>query len=533
MTIDGSRTTVMLGRQHGDRWSAYGEHAGIREISSLLKAEELKQFDILREFDEEFLRGISADVTLATWNPGAVIFEAGAYLDLAFLVVQGEVEMVLAPINAAHKPIFTAKVQPRISPAPSSAKTRPEGSIVFLAAADFNLTPGDVLRLGAGELFGEISAMNGWPQSVTARTSGACTLLQIRVPALRKIRNKSKSLKKRLDEAYRLRTLRQHLTSTPLLEGCPSEVIERLAARVEFVSCEPGDVVAAEGDAVEHLVLVRSGALKLSQTLGDGQIAVAYVAKGGTVGESELLSGDDGVWNVTATSVGYSELMRIPKTDVLDVMRVHKDLEQRLWAVASDRLKAISARRNNLARVDLLEFTLAKGLGQANSVLVIDLDKCTRCDDCVRACASTHGGTPRFVREGDVYDGFMVTRSCYHCQDPTCLVGCPTGAIARLNVGDTVAIDADICIGCGACAENCRYDAIVMHDLQINWGPDALPKQLRGQPREQASKCDLCYTAPQGPACVSSCPHGAAHRVSGAEQFDVLLESRRRGASAR
>lgn len=532
MAIDSSRTMVMMSRQHGDRWSAFGEHAGIREISSLLTPGELKRFEILREFDDEFLRGISADITVATWNPGAVIFEAGTYLDLAFFVVQGDVTMMLAPANAAAKPIFTATVQPRTA-APPRAKARPEGSIVFLAAADFNLASGDALRLGEGELFGEISAMNGWPQSVTARTATVCTLLQIRVPALRKIRNKSKSLKKRLDEAYRSRTLRQHLTSTPLLDGCAPDVIEQLAARVEFVSCEPGDVVATEGDAVQHLILVRSGSLKLSQALGSGQIAVAYVAKGGTVGESELLSGDDGVWNVTATSVGYSELLRIPKAGVLDVMRGHKELEQRLWAVATVRLKDISSRRNNLARADLLEFTLAKGLTQANSVLVIDLDACTRCDDCVRGCASTHGGTPRFVREGEVYNGFMVTRSCYHCQDPTCLVGCPTGAIARLNVGDTVAIDADICIGCGACAENCPYDAIIMHDLEINWGPDALPKQLRGQPREQASKCDLCYTAPQGPACVSSCPHGAAYRVAGAEQFDLLLQSKRRGAVAR
>ena len=85
MAIDSSRTMVMMSRQHGDRWSAFGEHAGIREISSLLTPGELKRFEILREFDDEFLRGISADITVATWNPGAVIFEAGTYLDLAFL----------------------------------------------------------------------------------------------------------------------------------------------------------------------------------------------------------------------------------------------------------------------------------------------------------------------------------------------------------------------------------------------------------------------------------------------------------------
>ena len=40
------------------------------------------------------------------------------------------------------------------------------------------------------------------------------------------------------------------------------------------------------------------------------------------------------------------------------------------------------------------------GLIHGESVLLIDLDTCTRCDDCVRACADTHGGMPRFIREG-------------------------------------------------------------------------------------------------------------------------------------
>jgi Fe-S-cluster-containing hydrogenase component 2 len=409
----------------------------------------------------------------------------------------------------------------------------PPKNITFLAAADFDLTRGETMRLRAGELFGEIGAMNGWPQSVSARTATTCTLVQIRVPAIRKLRRKSKRLKQRLDDLYRSRTLRQHLSATPILDGCGSDTIEQLVARVELISCQPGDVVTREGEPVEHLILVRSGSLKMSQALGVGVVVVSYVSKGATVGESELLLDDLGTWNVTTTSVGHSELVRIPKSDFLEVVQRNPNLQQRLWAIGTTRIKELGFRRNNLERADLLDFTLAKGLTQANSVLVIDLETCTRCDDCVRACASTHGGTQRFVREGEVYDGFMVARSCYHCQDPTCLVGCPTGAITRLNIGDVVAIDPTVCIGCGACAENCPYDAIVMDDLGVTWGADAMPKHLRGQPRAVATKCDLCYSAPQGPACVSSCPHGAAFRVAGAEEFDALLETRRRAVRAR
>lgn len=538
--MDGSGTMVMLSRQHGDRWSSYGEHAGIQNLSSLLSPSQLKQYEIFQEFDDEFLREISPDVTLAKWNAKAVVFEEGTYLDLAFYVVEGEVEMFLARHEAgAHQPIFTAKADTPIGEKPQNtgadSKRAPasDGSIVFLASLDFDLARGDKMRLGVGEIFGEISAMNGWPQSATAQTATPCTLLQMRLPALRKLRRKSKRLKQRLDELYRARMLRQHLASTPLLTGCDAQVIEKLAQKAELVSCIPDDVVTREGDPVEHLIMLRSGSLKMSQKLGVGEIVVSYVSKGSTIGESELLVDDGGGWQTTTMSVAHSELVRINKTDILEIIATHPELEQRLWAVATERIKSIGSTKSNLRRADLLDFTIAKGMIQANSVLVIDLDLCTRCDDCVRGCASTHGGVPKFVREGEVYDGFMVARSCYHCQDPVCLVGCPTGAIHRINVGDVVEVDPAICIGCGACAENCPYDAIVMHDLGTTWGADAMPRHLRGQPRAVASKCDLCRTAPEGPACVSSCPHGATSRVAGAEAFDALLEAKRRGAAAR
>jgi Fe-S-cluster-containing hydrogenase component 2/CRP-like cAMP-binding protein len=529
---DPGKTVIMQAKQHGDRWSSFGAHAGINEFSGKLGAAQLKRIELLADLDDELLNEISPDLSIAKWHAGATIFEAGSYIDLAFHVIEGEVELQL-PAAGSAQPIFTARTPAPLAVKAAAPAPKKRDSIVFLASADVDLAAGDKVRLHRGEVFGEIGAMNGWPQSVTARTVTACTLLQIRLPALRKLRRKSRKLKKQLDDVYRTRTLRQHLQGTPLLAGCGADVIEQLASGVELVSCQPGDVVTTEGEAIDHLILVRSGSLKVSQSLGTGQVAESYASKGSTVGEAELVLEESPTWQVSATSVSYSELVRIPREQLMAVIAKNPEVQKRLFAIAADGIKAISARRGDLARADLLDFSIAKGLIQANSVLVLDLESCTRCDDCVRGCASTHGGTARFVREGEVYAGFLVARSCYHCQDPTCLVGCPTGAIARVNIGDTVAIDASICIGCGACAENCPYDSIVVQETGTTWGPDALPKDLRGQPRSVATKCDLCLGAPEGPACVASCPHGAAHRVAGAEEFDALIQSKRLGAFAK
>ena len=61
-----------------------------------------------------------------------------------------------------------------------------------------------------------------------------------------------------------------------------------------------------------------------------------------------------------------------------------------------------------------LDSFLKQGLMEANSLLVIDLEKCTRCDACVRACSDAHDGVTRLIREGLRFDKFLVPTSCRH-----------------------------------------------------------------------------------------------------------------------
>ena len=67
--------------------------------------------------------------------------------------------------------------------------------------------------------------------------------------------------------------------------------------------------------------------------------------------------------------------------------------------------------------VPLKDF-LARGLSDAQNLLVLDLNKCTRCDECVKACADSHDGITRLVRDGIRFDHFLVATSCRQCADP-------------------------------------------------------------------------------------------------------------------
>jgi CRP-like cAMP-binding protein/Fe-S-cluster-containing dehydrogenase component len=540
----GSKTEQRQLVQYRDRWSSFDELSGLADLSQRLTVDQLRQFELFADFDDRLLGRIASDVSLATWNPGSVLFEQGAYIDLAFSVVEGEVEVFLQGVDdagAEPRPIFDLS-RTMIGEAPPSAATsaatgatvlmrratRPRPSeITVLSTMDFDLPRGAAARLGPGELFGEIGAMSGWPQSVTARTVGTCRLLQVRLPALRLMKRRSKPLKARLDELYRERSLTAQLRGTPLFRGLAEPLIEALKESVELVSCDPDEVVVREGEPADALYLVRSGFLKLMQEFGEGEIAVSYLSKGMTLGEAELLI--DGVesWRTSAVSVEYGELVKLPRGVFDQLLAGQPKLAEQLWRSAAERIKEAGATRRDVARADFLQVALESGLVQGNSILAIDLERCTRCDDCVRACAATHGGRSRFVREGGRVGNLLVAKSCYHCRDPVCLVGCPTGAIHRSGEDDVVAVDEQICIGCSACANNCPYDAIVMHDSGEVWPEDMVPTGLRGKDRQVASKCDLCHETGHGPACVSNCPQACAYRVGSVEQMQRLLGGRR------
>ena len=142
---------------------------------------------------------------------------------------------------------------------------------------------------------------------------------------------------------------------------------------------------------------------------------------------------------------------------------------------------------------------LAQGLMEAQSLLVLDLEKCTRCDQCVRACADAHDGVTRLVREGLRFDKYLVATSCRQCRDPLCMVGCPVGSIRRRNSLEVII--EDWCIGCGLCASNCPYGNITLHPFN---GRHARPGACRhGGSRRRGRRRPAA-------TCASSTPSRAA-----------------------
>ena len=155
-------------------------------------------------------------------------------------------------------------------------------------------------------------------------------------------------------------------------------------------------------------------------------------------------------------------------------------------------------------QASLSEF-LEQELMQGQNLLLLDLNKCTRCDECVKACVATHeDGVTRLIRDGLRFENYLVATSCRACMDPLCMTRCPVGSIRRKETLDIVI--EDWCIGCGNCATDCPYGNINVVQVQTARG------RQKAEPRPKAVVCDLCAEFPE-PNCVRACPHDAAIRV--------------------
>jgi Fe-S-cluster-containing dehydrogenase component len=292
--------------------------------------------------------------------------------------------------------------------------------------------------------------------------------------------------------------------------------VARLRDRVELVRYEPGQVICQQGEPADSFFLIRIGFVKVAQHFPGGELVVRYLNRPDYFGEIGLLG--EGVRTATCSALDHVEVVRVGSDDFRDMMREFPDIEAGLAQVARERTESDLKRRATATTVALDDF-LNQGLMEAQNLLVIDLERCTRCDECVRACADAHEGVTRLVRDGLRYDKFLVATSCRSCRDPLCMVGCPVGSIRRHPDSLEIIIE-DWCIGCGLCGTQCPYGNINLHPFKVVAEDPDHPGVMKAVVREKATTCDLSREYHE-PACVYACPHDALKRIEPVKFFGI------------
>jgi CRP-like cAMP-binding protein/Fe-S-cluster-containing hydrogenase component 2 len=471
---------------------------------------------LFRGIDEAVIRELMPFLSVYQFAAGEAILREGEYCDGAYYLIEGVVEVRFRataeqaaapaePGSAVGRTI--AWLRDRLRPVAAQPAGVPRATdTVVLPELPIDLRPGDRAVLEAGDIFGEGSALSRYPIATDVSAISAVKCLMIRTPALRAMFDLEEfaAFKTAFDLRYRQRTLRAHLRRVPLLQDVSDRLLDQIADEAELVGFKPNKVIAEQGAVSDAFYLVRAGYVKVGLRLGDKDLAVTYLRKGDFAGETALLL-DDEPLPFSLTALEHVELVRISRDAMRAILSAQPEVERRMWTTMVGRLRRRKAAGDDPIATQYLQYAMDSGLIHGESVLLIDLERCTRCDDCVRACAEAHNGVPRFVREGSRFKNFSVPTACFQCTDPVCMIGCPTGAITRPLGTMEVAIDPQTCIGCGNCVKRCPWDNI----LTIPYDSPATGSRIN-----LATKCDLCLGREDGPACVQMCPHGATVRVN-------------------
>jgi Fe-S-cluster-containing dehydrogenase component len=171
--------------------------------------------------------------------------------------------------------------------------------------------------------------------------------------------------------------------------------------------------------------------------------------------------------------------------------------------------------------------------------MIIDIDKCIGCGNCVRACSNENQVSKDYFRtwveryevpEGYVnprvsspqgaingfppskqtsLKSFFVPKLCNQCADSPCVQVCPVGA-TFVSPDGVVLVDKEYCLGCRYCVQACPYGCRYLHPAT-----------------ETVDKCTLCYhriTQGLTTACCENCPTGARQLVDFKDPKDPVHE---------
>src|SRR5216117_6884 len=378
------------------------------------------------------------DTRVQRYRRGEIVVREGDHGTSAFLVISGIVRAILGPElppsllgrrEPTRKGFFRVIAQLWANPdEPESFKPwqlkqdarlgsrRDQGDEVriFLQDVPRILDEHRTAALEPGEFFGETAALIRMPRTTSLFAESAeAELLEIRWQGLRDLMKYDGALRKHIDEIYRERALSSALHEIPMFRHLSDEALQQVMARTEFGTYGDYDwsgdykrlvqsaaggqrrkepVIAAEGDYPNGVILIKAGFARVSQKFGNGDRTLNYLGAGQVYGFEEIVHN----WRrpkavvplqYTLRVIGYTHVIVIP-TAVMETVVLpavpKKDLPQ-LVRPAEEQETAPPVPIDASAKIgaDMLEFLTENRFFNGTATMVINLDRCTRCDDCV------------------------------------------------------------------------------------------------------------------------------------------------------
>lgn len=388
-------------------------------------------------------------------------------------------------------------------------------------------------RLKSGDYFGELALLGRGERKASVKSRTDSELLELRKVHIDRDLKRYKQVRRRLEEIYVRNAILSFVEQSRYFRELVEESRAMLVKTSTLQTFHKDDVIATEGEPAQALYVVRTGFVRISRQAGagtkKGEEILAYLGPEDFFGDEEATK--SAPYGATAVAVEPVECIVVPRSTVWSIYLKQPELFSEFRRYSLTRSAQQSGLLESKTSMGFVRDMLEAGLGQARSALIINLESCVRCGNCVQACDDLHGFsriarrgkkmTHRTSLESTTHESLYFPTSCLQCATPECMVGCPTGAIAR-DVGGEVYIK-DTCIGCGSCARNCDFGNITMASAAAKGGwlfQKAAPK-AENKSDLIAVKCDVCFER-EFAACVYNCPTEAILRVDPRMYFDEL-----------
>ena len=410
----------------------------------------------------------------------------------------------------------------------------------------------------AGEWFGDTSALSHHPALSTCRGVGEGAVLALEQRLFRRFYGDDEDFQERIDEVYKKEHLALHLLAATFLRDLDPKSVLRVSEQAELMRLEADDELFDQDDDVENFYLVRSGALKVVRTDDDGGSRVlAFYRGNSSFGEHSLVM-EGATWPGAAIAETEVDVVALPVAVLKRVAVAHERTMTRAGNLLLAEAAAVADREPEQAPArDEVHVMVDRQSFKGGEALVIELDKCVRCNVCVESCVAVHDDRiPRISKMGTrVAQEHTLLTACYHCDVPGCMDKCGYGAIRRTPQGQ-IQFEYDNCVGCAQCIDGCPYGVIrlvepfdpAVHREQFDrhWltsipffgrlfgkgqaatgSPPTEVTNIGGEDKPvggKTIKCDLCAGLPFE-ACVYNCPTAAIGRRAPETLFGARVGS--------
>jgi CRP-like cAMP-binding protein len=199
----------------------------------------------------------------------------------------------------------------------------------------------ELATLGEGAFFGEMALLSGGARVASVTTTGPTQLLEFGKKAMDQLVRDHPSVDGVLRKFARQRLLANVMATSPLFRPFDRNDRKLLIEKFRSRELERGEVVIAEGDAVDGLYVVLSGNVAVARKEGSRKVHLASLKEGDLFGEISLLTRQRAT--ATCTARRRSTVLRLPKKTFDEVILTHPQILELVSDLTEERQQKTEA----------------------------------------------------------------------------------------------------------------------------------------------------------------------------------------------